>query len=340
MQPVYLCILVKSQQGTINCCSCFEHARNNHETLILNTSNRDDDSYEVVSSLPSFVNCPYSKKIFLEILEECNTLDETNGFLQAPSSNTSEAAATNQISDNQNKEQNQSSQKNRTLILHQPVAGLTNQPVISLELIDSDNLEICMCSLISEGQIPFPEYNTIDDHICTVCSKIIKKQPTAHRAKLLSRRIFLSNHIVVNRIDTHFLNTYVDTSGEPYTPESVESHTPYPEFENQMDGDKEIIVSVETEKDRQCSNVKEEDVPGKKSPAVSETRGVVSPGDLKSRLEVLQRSSSNEINTDNEITKPTNSLENKNNTSDKNNTSCSSSKKLRSENGCFHCIIL
>lgn len=294
------------------------------------------------------VHCPHSKKIFQEILLECNKLDQTNSLLSIPSSpNAAAVANNNQFNNKENVAANPSSQMNRTLILHQP-SNPEDQPMISINVIDSDNLNICMCSLMSEGRVPSPDFDMIDGSICPECRNIIKKQPQEHRCTLVSKRLLLSNNIIVNRIDTHYLNTYLDTRGEPYTPESVDSHTPYPEYETQV-SDEEISEGVETEEDQQ-SNVNEEEIGGKKSPAASETRGVVSAGDLKSRLEDLQRNSLNEINADLEAfkgqdgNKISNNLVNKNNSSSNNNNSSSTSstpsKKSRRKNGCFQCNVL
>ncbi|KAL5284584.1 INPP5A family protein [Megaselia abdita] len=293
-KPVYLNIQLKSQQGTIRCCSCFEHAKNNYNLLrnnILKTSNANDHQHPVVVSLPPSVHCPHSKKIFQEILLECNKLDQTNRLSPSLPANTINAA------NKENQITNLPSSQNRTLILHQP-SNLEDQPMISINVIDSDNLNICMCSLMSEGRVPSPDFDIIDGSICPECRNIIKQQPQEHRCTLVSKRLLLSNNIIVNRIDTHYLNTYLDTRGEPYTPESVDSHTPYPEYETQV-SDEEISEGVETEEDQQSTNLNnEEEIGGKKSPAASETRGVLSPGDLKSRLEDLQRNSLNEINAD------------------------------------------
>lgn len=307
---------------------------------ILKPSNANDQP-QVVISLPPSVHCPHSKKIFQEILLECNKLDQNIRLLSTSSSIPVITAATNQFNNNKNLVANPSSQMNRTLILHQP-SNPEDQPMISLNVIDSDNLNICMCSLMSEGRVPSTDFDMIDGSICPECRNIIKQQPTEHRCTLVSKRLLLSNNIIVNRIDTHYLNTYLDTRGEPYTPESVDSHTPYPEYETQV-SDEEISEGVETEEDQQSTNVNEEEIGGKKSPAASETRGVVSPGDLKSRLEDLQRNSLNEINADFEGTKLSNNLGDKNNTSNNNNSNSSSStpsKKSRRRNGCFECRVL
>lgn len=350
MQPVYLNIQLKGKQGTIRCCNCFEHAKNNYNLLrnkILTASNANANDTQAVMNMPSAsVHCPHSKKIFQEILLECLKLDQTNSLSANHKQNSNLISnKENVVANNLLSEKNPSSQSNRTLILHQP-SNPEDQPMISINVIDSDNLNICMCSLMSEGRVPTPDLDIIDGSICPECRNIIKMQPQEHRCTLVSKRLLLTNNIIVNRIDTHYLNTYLDTRGEPYTPESVDSHTPYPEYEIQVSGE-EISEGVETEEDEHSEVLMDEEIGGKKSPA-SETRGVVSPGDLKLRLEDLQRNSLNEINADLDIFKEqdgkltsNNMAANKKcNMNNSNSSTSTLSKKCRRKSGCFKCNIL
>ncbi|XP_053677983.1 uncharacterized protein LOC128728387 [Anopheles nili] len=129
-----------------------------------------------------------------------------------------------------------------------------HQPLVSINVYDTDsNLNVCMCALYNETKnhnksAAGNDTGFIDDanvpttKICPNCRNIIKHQPVQHRKTLISRRMMLANDVVVNRIDTHYLNTYaVSLAGqggnggtgqhhfEPYTPESAESHSPLPE---------------------------------------------------------------------------------------------------------------
>uniref|UniRef100_A0A182FK27 inositol-polyphosphate 5-phosphatase n=1 Tax=Anopheles albimanus TaxID=7167 RepID=A0A182FK27_ANOAL len=132
-------------------------------------------------------------------------------------------------------------------------------PAVSINVYDTDsNLNVCMCALYCSNVVAGAAAKHIselssDDTICPNCRNIIKHQPVEHRKRLISRRMMLANDIIVNRIDTHYLNTFVSSSNssgfgsqgpsnnamvsdtlhygnmEPYTPESAESHSPLPE---------------------------------------------------------------------------------------------------------------
>uniref|UniRef100_A0A182MV50 inositol-polyphosphate 5-phosphatase n=1 Tax=Anopheles culicifacies TaxID=139723 RepID=A0A182MV50_9DIPT len=134
-------------------------------------------------------------------------------------------------------------------------------PLVSINVFDTDsNLNVCMCALYCNNANDAKNLNaagaktqrtvdkaaTVDDigtatsaTICPNCRNIIKHQPIEHRKTLISRRMMLANDVIVNRIDTHYLNTYSMSQSsngtgqlhafEPYTPESAESHSPLPE---------------------------------------------------------------------------------------------------------------
>ncbi|XP_058445359.1 uncharacterized protein LOC131426547 [Malaya genurostris] len=142
----------------------------------------------------------------------------------------------------------------------EPSLAATKAPLpVRISVFDTDsNANVCMCSLYSSnfslgGEIrhsrsgsvnhldqQFASASDTSPQICPNCRNIIKHQPVEHRKTLISRRLMLANDIIVNRIDTHYLNTYTNPTGkstpggtinhfEPYTPESVESHSPVPE---------------------------------------------------------------------------------------------------------------
>ncbi|XP_053665791.1 uncharacterized protein LOC128714898 [Anopheles marshallii] len=137
-------------------------------------------------------------------------------------------------------------------------------PLVSINVFDTDsNLNVCMCALYCNNATDAKNVNAtgtkqqhvpemlkggphVDDvgaaasaTICPNCRNMIKHQPIEHRKTLISRRMMLANDVIVNRIDTHYLNTYSLSQGsngtgqlhpfEPYTPESAESHSPLPE---------------------------------------------------------------------------------------------------------------
>lgn len=164
------------------------------------------------------------------------------------------------------------------------------QPPISINVTDTENDEsVCMCALFASSDNIIAESNAMIGAICTKCRNIIKQQPTEHRKTLISKRLTLANDIIVNRVDTHFLslNSFVTaTKCEPYTPESIESHSPQPGCldysENEFDDESVDIVDNVIEVD---------DLPvipvlQQTTTTATSTQGV-SPRQLKSRLESL-----------------------------------------------------
>lgn len=162
------------------------------------------------------------------------------------------------------------------------------QPPISINVTDTDNDEsVCMCALFASSDNILAESNAMIGAICTKCRNIIKQQPTEHRKTLISKRLTLANDIIVNRVDTHFLslNSFVSTKCEPYTPESIESHSPQPECmldysENEFDDENADMIG----------NVVDGDVLPNVVPVIQQTATPshgVSPRQLKSRLESL-----------------------------------------------------
>lgn len=216
------------------------------------------------------------------------------------------------------------------------VTASNQRPSVRISVFDTEsNANVCMCALYSSsfslGGKSVAESTPEGDvaQICPNCRNIIKHQPVEHRKTLVSRRLMLANDIIVNRIDTHYLNTYTSPSGltsgggggtagvqfEPYTPESVESHSPVPETVDRMDFDEthatveEPLLTPPPEKTPDVPPV-EQPPPAAtvvtnsaKKPAATTTTtnnnntttattgcaGGVSPRQLKSRLEKLKR---------------------------------------------------
>lgn len=107
---------------------------------------------------------------------------------------------------------------------------------ISISVVDPDNnnQNMCLCSAGPEedDQVDNKMASESEVRICTRCQNIINQQPMEHRKALISQRLTLANDIIVNRIDTQFLNASgngnMGRKGnyEPYTPDSMESHSP------------------------------------------------------------------------------------------------------------------
>lgn len=170
-----------------------------------------------------------------------------------------------------------------------PVSSLVSckkAPPISINVTDTENDEsVCMCALFASTDNILAESNAMIGAICSKCRNIIKQQPTEHRKTLISKRLTLANDIIVNRVDTHFLslNSYVSSKCEPYTPESIESHSPQPGCLDYSENDFDI------ENDEMTGNVIEIDDLPKVVPVLQQTTASqgVSPRQLKSRLESL-----------------------------------------------------
>lgn len=175
-----------------------------------------------------------------------------------------------------------------------------NFPNISINIIDSDNICMCLCAHLSSNNLQFDDSRT-GEAICPMCRNIIKRQPVAHRYKLLSKRLMLTQEIIINRIDTQHLSTDSERLYEdPYTPESTESHSPYPEVTSSCTSTSSSSRSPLDRRLMPHSRVSESKVgesetisPGPEtgSSDISEKppRGTVTPGQLKSRLETLKR---------------------------------------------------
>lgn len=164
------------------------------------------------------------------MLLECSKLTNKLCEFDAFKTNASSLAIdSNHLSDAVNANANANATTNKQQRLHGKI-----KPAISINVTDTDaNLNVCMCSLYASCDNVLVEQESMIGSICPRCQNIIKQQPTEHRKTLISKRLTLSKDIIVNRVDTHFLSLKaIDKSNkryEPYTPESIESHSPLPE---------------------------------------------------------------------------------------------------------------
>lgn len=166
-----------------------------------------------------------------------------------------------------------------------------------------------MCSMYASSDTILIEHEQESigiGSICPRCQNIIKQQPMEHRKTLISKRLTLANDIIVNRVDTHYLNLKSYQFGphnEPYTPESVESHSPVAEAEDTDDLECNIVCKG-TDDDIQFNGIKivnnqfndDIEASGKYLNLTAVTVGPptvnsvgVSPGQLKARLEKLRQ---------------------------------------------------
>ncbi|XP_055901812.1 inositol polyphosphate-5-phosphatase A isoform X2 [Eupeodes corollae] len=360
-KPIILSIQLKAKQGTFRCCNCFKHASAPNSILSKDELDKISQSLNANEDNAMQNYCPYNSNVFNTILIECQKLCPKPSVVSinnrhsrnANNSSLTETAAASGVTDNAADAvatDALDAAATASIIVAKPEDNSTTstspfkqqQPQISINLIDSDNLPICLCSQISEESerlsrrrrtTPLQSTESDDSNddsnhdeddeneqsalnnkkICPECQNIIRRQPVEHRCTLISKRLLLANNIIVNRIDTHYLNTYLDNRQDPYTPESAESHSPYPEFDTSHSSrsspndeltDEPLrsnnnteakLLSPKAKKTAAATTATTANVAAAAAGGVNlkpvELRGIVSPGQLKSRLEHLQRTS-------------------------------------------------
>lgn len=179
------------------------------------------------------------------------------------------------------------------------LSKINQMPLVSISVVDADNLNICMCNKISVS-------NALNEKVCAICGLIMKKQPM-----LVSKQVMLGD-VIFNRIDSQFLSSTYSSSpsqirklNDPYTPESIESHSPQPEMEdenfinNTNDEDDSIICDVIKHKtDHICGDNIHEDI-DKGLQNYHNLNHSVSASQLQTRLEILRRESQLECSSKN-----------------------------------------
>lgn len=294
---------MKIFQGTIRCCC--EHAKNNN-----NNNNNDNDQTShrrQVSPQLLFVDddkyapCLYSSQEFCNVLLECIKLNskfcENNGA-QHPnvidsivSHHTNHTIVTTITNNNGDNITNELPQPQSSSLIQ---TSIKITPTVSINVTDSENLNVCMCSLFaSSDNVLVEQQEKMIGTICPRCQNIIKQQP-AERKTLISKRMTLSNDIIVNRVDTHFLSLKTAFAHgkryEPYTPESIESHSPFAEpdileYTQHNEHNDEGTTSTNDTNDLYDLNNK------RHARTASLQSTGVSPLQLKSRLENLRKTS-------------------------------------------------
>ncbi|XP_017020504.1 uncharacterized protein 5PtaseI isoform X3 [Drosophila kikkawai] len=279
-KPVYLTVRLKPNKGTYRSCDC----NDTHTTYAKTNEISTSPSPPPPPAVKLNYYCPYSNKLFEDIatsskLEARNIYNSLN-----ISHNEAEAAA--------------------AAAAETTKANCPNFPNISINIIDSDNICMCLCAHLSSNNLQFDDSNNrTGEAICLMCRNIIKRQPVAHRYKLISKRLMLTQEIIINRIDTQHLSTDSERLYEdPYTPESTESHSPYPEVTSSCTSTSSSSRSPLDGRLMPHNRILESRVGASEeatSPPGPETgdaeirekpsRGTVTPGQLKSRLETLKR---------------------------------------------------
>lgn len=176
-------------------------------------------------------------------------------------------------------------------------------PLVSISVVDADNLNVCMCNVMDD---PMKD-ETASEKICPKCRNFIKKQPT-ERCTLVSKRTMLGHDVVISRIDTQFLSSTYSSSPsqlrklqDPYTPESVESHSPQPEIDDFMlineINDSDDILENMREINKHKVSIVDNHLNGELKENFVEDQNlynishIVSPSQLTTRLEILRRES-------------------------------------------------
>lgn len=285
---MYLNIRLKVYQGTIRC-NCALHANSNFQP-----PQSDALSNCCPSTKP--VKCLYSSGEFHKILLDSLSINSRHCYPTIASV----IAAPSSVSSKPIDVVVQQHQK--------PIATTTTttgkvKPRISinLTLTDAENDNVCMCALYASTSddndfilIDAARRASMDGKICSQCRHIIKQQPTEHRKALISKRLELENDIIVNRVDTHYLSlcTYPGKYGDPYTPESVESHSPVPEAQDESISLLEINQNSSAtlnEGDHHLMSKSMLQQTTVQSTSATAASKAVSPSQLKSRLKSLQR---------------------------------------------------
>lgn len=302
LQPVFLSINLKTFQGTIKCrcehenCSIKHIPPLAHQKLELNSKlvqhmnpnfESTDSNSNSNATYKLDTHCPYASEAFCSIVLECLKLNANLCRSDKLHSN---------VIVHPSCDMNINTPTTGTVIHKNKSA-----PTVSINVIDAENLNICMCSLYAScDNVPL-EHDRMIGTICPRCQNIIKQQPTEHRKTLISKRLTLSKDIIVNRVDTHFLSlkTAFDHSKryEPYTPESVESHSPLPEPEPDLNDFEQSAEFTPKLINHTLTNETNEDILNKNTKTMPNMRtltthsSAVSPRQLKSRLEILRKTS-------------------------------------------------
>jgi hypothetical protein len=193
-------------------------------------------------------------------------------------------------------------------------SSMNNQqpPLVSISVVDDDNLNICTCKMSDEKT-----KEGGNNVACPNCRQ-------SKCRKLVSRQTMLGD-VIVNRIDSHFLSSTYSSSPsqmrklkDPYTPESVDSHSPLPEMDEKAEF--QSFINSTSDDDEILENMRgviikhKHNSDHKSGEQTDETEKVgiagdfqnnfilnhtVSPSQLQTRLEILRRESQLECNSKN-----------------------------------------
>jgi hypothetical protein len=184
-----------------------------------------------------------------------------------------------------------------TKILPLPLDKSTqNQmPLVSINVVDTDNnLKICMCNATEIGD-NMKDIILESSTVCPKCKNVIKAQ-SSERCPLISKQTMLGD-VLFNGTDSQYLSSTYSTKSnaqlkrlmDPYTPESIESHSPQTEMEElsfiNTTIESDDILENMREVIKHKSEIAHEDID------VTERNHFVTPHQLTTRLEILRRES-------------------------------------------------
>lgn len=235
-QPVYLRVRLAAQKGTNRSCSCSDRPPPPAPSSLSLSHEHDGPIPSVTIQSPAHsphastpYRCPYASPPFCSILAECVRFNRKHSPAATPHPTDVVAAARAPL-------QHTKPSSSSIFAVARPI----------INVIDADNEPICMCSLYASTDNVRQLDETVAASVaataagvgcplatlCSVCSNTIRQQATEPRRTLVTKRLQLANDIIVNRVDTHYLHLggyatdRLRVRHDPYTPESVESHSP------------------------------------------------------------------------------------------------------------------
>lgn len=186
----------------------------------------------------------------------------------------------------------------------------TQMPKVCISVVDADSLNICMCN-VDKNNVLVSKFisSNINESMCQKCTL----SQNLDKPIMISKQVVLGN-VIVNRIDNQYLSSTYSSSpsqmkflNDPYTPESIESHSPQPEMDdekefsnyiNSTNDDDEIMSEVIKHKNElQNGDIVDE------TDFKNNTNHIVSARQLQTRLEILRRESLLDITSNNNINK-------------------------------------
>lgn len=250
---MFLKLHIKPDQGTVSCC---EH-----------NGELDKENLMLHLNAVSAKSCSLCLKHFTAISDKLHTSLKSASFTSLPSS----PISTNAPHGNE----------------------FTTTPLISINVIDPDNSNICMCN--NAEPLKTITENDNDHSTCSICQNMIEKNAEERRTIVFEKsEKTMFGDVIVNRIDSqyHLSSTYANNPSDirklqdPYTPESDGSHSPFPETDDGSSPTSNVdaaeaflndeVPEVHNHVDESHNN---------------HSNHVVTPIQLTTRLEILRRES-------------------------------------------------